>query len=223
MDRVKETLQGVLDRVVPGLAESFYRMHVGFQDPVGDGRRLIGERGLVQLCAHELRAKHPALDICELVIDLLDNVPHLPVPISADYTPFRNANPFPPHLVCYALAYIKQNPEPRFTEAFTIFVIRTGWWAGDENCIDDILDVLPSKAEVCKIAAASLSRRLSPQAIYAAGQLLYHLRYGEDWGLRDYVKEQYEKASRILTDPEDVREIQERLKSGLKPWKTIRA
>ena len=221
MEEARKSLQTVIDQVVPEVAELFYRKHVGFQDPVGDGRRLIAQKAVVRSVADELRRQHSALDVGELVIDLLDHVPLLPVPINADYLPFRNAKPFPPHLVCYALAYVKENPESRFTEPFTTLVIRTGWWAGDENCIDDLLDVLPTKADICRVAANSLSRRLSSESLFAAGQLLYHLRYGEDYGLRNYVKEQYEKASRVMTNPDELLEIKERLKN-LTPWKTIR-
>jgi hypothetical protein len=220
MDAATETLGKTLDRLAPGVGESFYATHAGFQDPFGDGRRLI-TRSIVEKCKDEIKAKHPTLDVVDLVIHVLNNVPLLPPPIDADYKPFRNATPFHPHLVCFALAYVKEYPESRLIEPFITLVIRTGWWAGDENCIDDILDALPDPSEACRIAAASLPLRVSSQALFAAGQLLYHLRYGEDCGLGGYVKEQYEKALATLQDPADLDEIRQRLKFGLKPWTTL--
>jgi len=221
MTMAQEDLQKILDRIAPEVAESFYRMHAGFQDPFGDGRRMIS-RSVVDACARELKTKHPGVSMVELVIDMLNRVLLLPPPIDADYRPYKNSPPFSPHLICYALAYIREYPQPEFIRPFITLAIKTGWWAGDENCIDDLLDALGDKAEACRIAAESLPLRLSSQAVFAAGQLLYHLRYGEEWGLRDYVKRQYEKALQVLHDPADLQEINERLKSGLKPWTTLR-
>jgi hypothetical protein len=220
MNSVTATLERVLDRLVPGVADSFYRVHAGFQDPVGVGRRLIADENAVMACTDELLAAHHDLDVGRLVIDLLDTVPPLPEPVDVDYSSFRNAKPFPPHLVCYALAYVKKNPEPRFVAPVTRLMVRTGWWAGDENCVDDLLDMLP-RSEIVRTAAESVAHPSSAKSLFAAGQLLYHLRYGEDDGLRGYVKHQYELALQVSTDPEERREIRARLESGLKPWITI--
>ena len=175
MDSAEKTLQRALDHLVPEAADSFYRLHSGFQDPVGVGRRLIAERHAVGPCAEQLLAVHPHLDIGVLVINLLNSVSLLPEPIDTDYTAFRDAPPFPPHLVCYALAYIKDNPEPRFAEPVTLLIVRSGWWAGDENCVDDLLTILP-KSRIVTIAADSILHPSSLKSLFAAGQLLYHLR-----------------------------------------------
>jgi hypothetical protein len=221
MEKPTETLGRILDGLVPEVAESFYRPLAGFQDPFGDARKLI-ERGGLDECAHQLEITHAGINIVELVCEILNNVPLLPPPINTDYRPFRHAHPFPPHLVCYALAYIKERPQPSFIEPFVKLVVRTGWWAGDENCIDDLLRALSDEAEVCRIAAGTIPLGLSHGAVFAAGQLLYHLRYGDAWGLRDYIREQYERALLTLKDPDDLREVKRRLASGFKPWTTLR-
>jgi hypothetical protein len=102
-------------------------------------------------------------------------------------------------------------------------VIRTGWWAGDENCIDDILYALNDMPQIIRLAAESIGRRLSPGGVFNASQLLYHLRFGEDCGMRSYVQEQYKKALHCFSDPNDLREVKERLNSGLHSWKKIEA
>ncbi len=220
METLIATLESTLHRLAHEVADSFYRMHVGFQDPIGHCRRLIGDN-VLEMCVSELKAQNPALEVAQFIIYLLDNVPSLPPPIDTDYAPFKSAAPFAPHLVCFALAYIKKHPERRFIRGFTMLVVRTGWWSGDENCIDDVIDALADGAEICKVAADSLSQNVSPVSVFAAGQLLYHLRYGENWGLRGYVKEQYNQALDVLKNAEDLAEIRERLKSGLKPWMNI--
>jgi len=222
MESTDEILGQILDRVAPRVAEVFYRQHPGFQDPVGDGRRLITP-SLMEACITELRQTIPGVSVTDLVVEILHRVPLLPPPIDADYRPFRDVSPFRPHLVCFALAYVKGHPDFIFIAPFIDLVVRTGWWAGDENCINDILEALPDMAEACRIVAARVPESSSPRELFAAGQLLYHLRYGEDWNLRGYVRQQYELALRTLQDPDCLREVRERLKSGLNPWRVLRS
>jgi hypothetical protein len=207
------TLQDLLDREVPEARGLFYAEHIGFQDPFGEVRRLIEARGAFTTIVDTLQRLEPAVDVSQLVLHLLENVPVVPAPVQIDYRPWVDADPFPPHLVCFALVYIKVNPTAAFRRAFVELVVRTGWWAGDENCIDDVLAAVNDLAEVCRIAADAIPRRPSGASTFSASQLLYHLGYGRKWGLRDYVRNRYEDALRTLKDPEDLREVRMRLKA----------
>jgi hypothetical protein len=210
-------LEGLLDEQAPMLAEIFYRQLQGFQDPFGDGRRILTLE-LLRKLVDQSQARNPALDHGDFVAWLLDNVALLPPPINVDYGQFKHKGIFAPHLVCFALAFTVHFPDAALLKPFTLLVIRSGWWAGDENCVDDIFRALNDDAEVCRIAAESIPDPPSEQALFAAGQLLYHFKYGTDWGLREFVKSEYEKAARTLKSPGDIQEAKSRLSSGLKPW-----
>jgi hypothetical protein len=216
MDQQK-LLAGLLDDKAPKVATAFYSRLEGFQDPFGEGRRLILKRVLDD-CAVRLLTRQPEASIDNVIRQTIDSCPMLPPPINVDYRQFRTVGPFPPHVVCYALAYIKEYPKHEYVQPFTLLVVRTGWWAGDENCVDDILGALAYEDEVCQTAADSLATPLSPQSVFSAGQLLYHLRYGVDCGMYEYVKDRYQQALRSLTDAENRADVERRLDSGLKPW-----